>query len=174
MKQTAFRYGIFAALTILAFATINLFIVAKSADYATQEVLGYLTIVLAMIFVFLGIRHFRDRVNDGLLSFGEGFKVGLLIALVPAVFFGLFDLLYTEVLNPSWKEEYYSHYAQQLRDSTPPEKLTAELDKLEKQKELFSKPFMQFVIMTLTVFVVGVIVTIISALSLRRNKPAMA
>jgi hypothetical protein len=174
MKQTAIRYGMFAALIILALSTVNLFIVAKSADYATQEVLGYLTIVLAMIFVFLGIRHFRDRVNDGSLSFGEGFKVGLLIALIPAVFFGLFDLLYTEVINPSWKEEYYGHYAEQLRNSTPPEKLAAELDSLEKQKYLFSKPFMQFLIMTLTVFIIGVIVTIISALSLRRNKPATA
>lgn len=174
MKQTVFRYGMYAALLIVVLAAVNLFIVAKYADYTTQEVAGYLAIVLSMIFVFLGIRQYRDKVNAGNLSFGEGLKIGLLITLVPAVFFGLFDMLYTEVLNPSWKDDYYNHYTQQLRTSLPADQLESELQKLEKQRETYGKPIFLFIIMFLTVFIIGMITSIISALSLRRGKIALA
>jgi hypothetical protein len=171
MKQAVLRYGIYASISILVLAAINLSIVAKTADYFTQEVTGYLTILLSMIFVFAGIRHFRNHVNGGSLTLWEGVKMGILIALIPAIFFGLFDVLYTEVLNPVWKEEYYNHYVQQLKESTPPEKLSGELQKLEEQKEMFGNPAMQFLIMSGTVFIIGAIVSIISSLTLRKNKP---
>jgi uncharacterized membrane protein len=173
MKSTVFRYGIYASLAILALGMINFFIVSKNAGYGTQEVAGYLTMLLSTIFIFQGIRHYRDKFKGGLLSFGDGLKIGLLIALVPAIFFGLFDLLYTEVINPSWKEDYYNHYVQQIKDSTPADKLAAKLEKVEKEKELFGQPAMQFLIMAGTVFVIGAIVTIISALALRRTRKAV-
>ncbi len=169
MKQTVFRYGFYASILIVALAAINLFIVSKNADYTIQEVAGYLAILLSMIFVFMGIRYYRDKINRGSLSFGEGLKIGLLITLVPAICFSLFDLLYTEVLNPSWKDDYYNHYVQDLRTSLSGNDLEVEIKKLEEQREMYDKPLVLFLIMFLTVFVIGMIVSIISALSLRRK-----
>jgi hypothetical protein len=125
--------------------------------------------ILSMIFVFMGIRHYRDHVNNGALSFSQGLRVGLLIVLIPAVFFGLFDLLYTEVLNPSWADEYYGFQADKIKASVPPEQLQAKLDKLQKDREMFNNPAFQFLLMAGTVFIIGFIVTIISSLTLRRN-----
>lgn len=173
MKPTVFRYGIYACLALVMLGMINLFVVIKYADYGTQEVAGYLTMLLSAIFIFPGIRHYRDKVNGGELSFGDGLKIGLLIALFPAILFGFFDLLYTEVLNPSWKEDYYNLYIQKVKDSTPVDKLAAKLEKVEKEKELFGQPAMQFLIMAGTVFIIGAIVTIISALTLRRTRKAV-
>lgn len=174
MKSTVLRYGLYASLVVVGLGLINCLVLIKNADYTTQEIAGYLTITLAMIFIFFGIRHYRDHVNGGSLRFGEGLKIGFLIALVPAICFGLFNLLYVEVIDPGWQDEYYGHYLQQVRESTPPAELQAKLDKLQQQREFFSNPVITFLFMSLTVFVVGAIVTIISALWLRRNKPAIA
>ena len=38
---------------------------------------------------------------------------------------------------------------------------------------MFSNPVFQFLLMAATVYVIGLIVTIISALTLRRHKPAI-
>lgn len=173
MKSTVFRYGLYASLLILGLSAFSLFILAKSADYSTQEIAGYLTIALSMIFVYFGIRHYRDKVNGGVLRFGEGLKLGILIALIPSICFGLFDILYTQVINPDWSAEYYKHYTDQIRASTPADQVQAKLDKLDKQRELFSSPAMEFLLMFLTVFVIGVIASVISALTLRRSNPAM-
>lgn len=170
MKSTIARFGFYAALTILVLSAINLFVVDKIADYTTQEVAGYLTMLLAMIFVFAGIRHYRDHKNNGLLSFGEGLKIGALIVLIPSLFFGLFDLMYTEIINPQWKTEYFNHYIEHIKETAPVDKVDSELKKLQMQKEMFDKPVIQFLLMSGTVFVIGMIVTIISAIALRRKK----
>jgi Protein of unknown function (DUF4199) len=171
MKQIVFRYGLYATLVIVGLGMIDLFIVAKYASLAVQEVAGYLTMFLAMIFVFMGIRHYRDRINGGSLSFVQGLKIGILIVLIPSVFFGLFDILYTEVIKPDWLDTYYAAYMERIKASTPPEKLARALEKANREKEIFANPVYQFLLMSATVFIIGLMVTIISALTLRR-KPA--
>ena len=173
MKSTVFRYGIYATLTIVGLSW-GVFFLLKNMGQGLQEVSGYLTMLLAMIFIFFGIRHFRDRVNGGYLSFGQGLKIGVLIVIIPAVAFGLFDILYTEVLNPTWKEEYYTKYIDGLKKSVAADKLDAAIKKAEKEKEMFSNPLFQFLLMGGTVFILGFIVAIISSLTLRRRKNAVA
>lgn len=170
MKKAVFRYGMFATLAIVIISAFNLFVLTKLTGYGGQEIAGYLTILLSMIFVFLGIRYYRDKENGGALSFGEGLKIGLLIVLIPAVFFGLFDLLYTKVINPGWMQEYYTQYVAKIKASTPPDKLDEVLKKMEKEKELFSSPVMEFLLMAATVYIIGFMVTIISTLTLKRKK----
>jgi hypothetical protein len=169
MKSTVYRYGLLSMLALVVFSAIQLFAL-KNTSFEVQEASGYLAILVSMIFVFLGIRHYRDRVNSGYMTFGQGLKIGLLIVLIPSVAFGLFDILYTEVINPGWSEEYYSHYVEKVKASTSPEKLDAVLKQVQSQKELFSSPIMQFLIMAATVFIIGLIVAIISSLSLMKKK----
>jgi hypothetical protein len=169
MKQVIFRYGLYATLVIVGLGMVDFFIVSKYASFAVQEVTGYLTMLLAMVFVFMGIRQYRDRVNGGTLSFGQGLKIGILIVLIPSIFFGLFDLLYTEVIKPDWLETYYAAYMERIKASTPPDKLAAALKKANNEKEIFANPIFQFLLMSATVFIIGLIVTIISALTLRRK-----
>lgn len=173
MKSTVYRYGIYATLTIVGLSW-GVFFLLKNLGQGLQEAAGYLSILLAMIFIFFGIRHFRDRVNGGYLSFGQGLKVGVLIVLIPAVAFGLFDILYTEILNPTWKDDYYSKYIENIRKSVAADKLEAAIKKAEKEKEMFSNPLFQFLLMGGTVFIIGFIVAIISSLTLRRSKTAIA
>jgi hypothetical protein len=79
-------------------------------------------------------------------------------------------LIITEVINPTWQEDYYAKYIENLRKSVAADKLDYAIKKAEKQKEMFSNPIYQFLLMGGTVFIIGFIVTIISTLALRRNK----
>jgi len=174
MKSTVFRYGLYSVIAIVALSAIEMFIIEPNTNFSTSEIAGYLIMLISMIFVFIGIKHYRDHVNNGSLTFGQGLKVGILIVLIPSVAFGLFDLLYTKVINPGWMENYYAKMLENIKKTTAPEKLDATLKSLQANKELFSNPIMEFLLMALTVFIIGFIVTIISSLTLRRNKPAIA
>lgn len=174
MKQVIFRYGMYGAITILALSAIHFFLIMPNVSLDKAEIAGYLTMILSMIFVFMGIRYYRDHVNKGSLSFGQGMKLGVLIVLIPAVFFGIFDILYTEVINPSWLDTYYADYAEKIKASSLPGKVEEKLKDLQKQKDIFSNPILQFLLMTATVFIIGLIATIISSLALRRTKVATA
>jgi uncharacterized membrane protein (DUF106 family) len=174
MKSTVIRYGVYAMLAMVLLSAIHIFLVVPNVKSANSEVVGYLTMLLSMIFVFAGIKYYRDKVNNGVLSFWQGLKIGILIVLIPSVAFGLFDLLYTKVINPGWMENYYKEMIEQTKKSTAPDKLDAALKKLESSKEIFSNPFLEFLLMAVTVFIIGFIVTIISSLTLRRARPAAA
>jgi len=173
MKSTVFRYGLYSVIAIVALSAIEMFIIEPNTNFSTSEIAGYLIMLVSMIFVFIGIKHYRDHVNNGSLTFGQGLKVGILIVLIPSVAFGLFDLLYTKVINPGWMENYYAKMLENIKKTTAPEKLDATLKSLQANKELFSNPIMEFLLMALTVFIIGFIVTIISSLTLRRNKQAI-
>ncbi len=166
MQKLILRYSIYAALTLIVIGLFN-FTVLSKMSYEVQEIAGYLSIFLSMIFVFLGIKQYRDQINGGKLSFVEGLKVGTLIILIPAIAFGLLDLVYTELINPAWKEQYYTHYLEQYK-SLPAAEFEKMKAQLKAQQDMFSSPGLQFLIMSMTVFVLGMIVTVISSLTLRR------
>lgn len=174
MQKTIFRFG-FYGIAVMATISLIIFIVFKeNHNWEIQEVLGYATIILSLLFVYFGIRHWRDKYNSGRLSFSQGLKLGTLITLFPSIAFGLFTILETLVLDPEFGEKYYGHLAQKIKASTPPDKLQAALEKLQSEKEMFSSPFIQFALMFLTVFLIGVVITVISSLVLQRKAATTA
>lgn len=174
MKKILLRYGIFSGITILAFFAFTLSI-GKSLNYDLQEVIGYVGIFLSLVFVYFGIRQYRDQVNGGRLSFGQGLKVGMLIVLVPAFCFGAFDVLYSTVINPGFWDEYCGAYLDKMKASLPAAEYELKSKQMKEQVELFrNAPFLQFLLMFVTVIAAGVIVTVISTFMLKRNQPRSA
>ena len=167
MKKTFLRYGGLSALFMVLFFIVTELTLTRD-DFDTNEILGWIGIFLSTTFVFFGIRYYRDRVNNGMLSFGKGLQVGLLILIIPSLAFGLFNVIYV-VLNPEFMDNYYNYKVSQIRDSLPASEAAVKIEAMEKEKEMFMSPAVQFFAMFLSVFAVGLIVTVISALALRRG-----
>ncbi|WP_222983040.1 DUF4199 domain-containing protein [Flagellimonas meishanensis] len=168
MKKTVLKFGLYGAVTICALFLISWFVLSD-LPLSTQEVLGYVSMVVSLSFVFFGIKHFRDIQNGGTVSFKKALIIGILISLITALAFGVLDILYTEVLNPDFMVSYYENAAENLRSTLPADQVEAKLAELESQREMFSNPLMSFLLMAMTVFVIGFIISLISALILQRK-----
>lgn len=174
MKKTVIRYGLLSSLVIIVLFLLS-FLIFHDTNYEAQEVFGWSSMIISLLFVFFGIKHYRDKENGGLLSFGQGMKVGLLIVLIPSLAFGIFDVLYITVINPHFMENYYQHYATQLQQSLPAAEYEKAKAKMEEQLAMFSNPIVNGLVMALSVFLIGIIIAVISSLILRRSaRPAMA
>jgi len=142
----------------------------EAEDFKNGEIIGYTAIVISMIFVFLGIRQYRDIVNGGIVRFWDAVKIGLGIAALPAIAFGLYNLLYTEVLDP----EFFTKYTDYLTNELSAGKTTEEIEVIRaeviQQSEAFNNPFIQFGAMFMSVFLVGIIVSIICAFILKKGE----
>ena len=172
MKAIALRYGSYAAALVIVLSLVAwLWERGKTIDYSTTEIWGYLTLVASMVFVYLGIRHYRDSERGGYLSFGDGIKLGVLIVLIPSLAFGLYNVVYTEWLNPEFMEAYFNQNLEQLRAQLPAEEYARQEKDLLAQKEMFQNPFLGFALMFFTVFIIGLIASIISTIALLRNPP---
>lgn len=168
MKNTVLKYGIYSAITICLLMSISWFL-GKSLEYSTQEVIGYASMIVSLLFVFFGIKHFRDQENEGVVSFGKALLIGLLISLLAAFAFGVLDVIYVKYLYPDFMADYYAYYVEEIKNSFTGEELKTKLAELEAQKELFSNIFMSFFLMFITVFMIGFIISLISALILQRK-----
>ena len=169
MKNTVLKYGIWSALSIFVLFLISSLLL-KDLDLNTQEIYGYVSIVVSLLFVFFGIKHFRDQENHGLLSFGKGLLIGLLISLFASITFGAYNVVYVEYIDPNFMTEYYNHSVEQVSKTLSGAELQAKIKQMQDEKEMFANPLMNFSLMFFTVFMIGVIISLISSLILQNKK----
>ncbi len=174
MKKTVLKYGLLSAVTVIMIFIVSFLAFGVNENYQAQEILGYASIILSLLFVFFGIKHYRDHVNKGRLTFGQGMKLGILIVLIPSLAFGLFDLVYVTLINPEFADRYYEYQLNQMKLNMKPEEFQTSAKQMAASRELFKNPLFNFLLMTVTVFILGVIVTTISSLILMKKEPKTA
>jgi len=148
MQKPIIKYGIYA----LVFAFVAFF-AGLYFDLTTNVYVGYATIIASLMFVYFGIKHFRDRENNGVVSFKQALIIGLLISVITAIGIALADFVYTSVIDP----DFYTNYAEKMREEDP----SAEI---QEYTSSFGALFMLVV-----VTIVGFIISLLSALILQRK-----
>jgi len=172
MQKTVFRYGLISIIVLVIGGYLN-FLIFKD-NYASQETGGYITILLSLIFVYFGIRQYRDKWNGGTITYGRAFMVGILIVLFPSIAFGIFDVVYIRYLDPGFSEKYYAYTAGQMKASMSPAQYQAKIQQMESSKAMFNNVYFQFITMAATVFLIGLVVTAISSLILQKKQAVQA
>ena len=172
MKNLVLRYGLYATAITVGIPFILFFTMggAENTDYSLGEVIGYSTIILSMVFVFFGIKKHRDENNGGAISFWEALKVGVLIAAIPSLAFGLYNILYVEVLDPEFMDKYYQYSIEKAKISMEAADFEIRKAEMQSEKEMFQNPIIGAVVMFLTVFIIGFIVSLISSIVLKKEK----
>ena len=165
MKNPIIRNGVYSGLVMLALFGIAYMI---GGDFEKQETVGYLSILISLVFVFLGIKQYRDEIGNGNITFGKAMQVGLLIVLVPSIVFGLYNLFYIEYLDPDFIENYYADILAEMKASLSPEEFEVKAVEIEAEKEAFGSPMVQFGAMAVTVFLMGIVVSVISSFVLKK------
>lgn len=171
MKNTIVKYGVYAFITA-SVLFLGGFLIGKQIDldFNTMAVFGYASMVLSLVFVYFGIKHFRDNINDGKVSLGKALAIGLLISLFSAVGFAIVDYIYTTSINPNFASEYKEYTMTQLTEANfSAEELKTKVDELEASMGMMeSSSFLAFVMFG-TVMIIGFIISLISGLILQRK-----
>lgn len=168
MKNTVLKYGFYSFVTALIVFYLALTF-GKGMDFSTQEVLGYSSMVVSLIFVFFGIKHFRDSVNNGKVSFGKALGIGILISLFAGLGFGIIDYIYTSVINPNFTTEYLAKSLETMEATLSPEEFKIKSEELTKTMTEYGGSGFMAALMFVTVLLVGFVISLISALILQRK-----
>ena len=152
MKSTVLKYGGYGLLAGLIIFGLHLSFL-DTFDYSTNEILGYISIIVSLSFIYFGLKHYRDRVNDGALSLGKAIGIGILISLLVGLGVAIADFIYTKFIDP----DFFSDYAQMLRDQGREDEIM----------EMTSATAAVFMLVLVTV--IGFIISLISGLILQRK-----
>ncbi len=168
MKKTVLKYGSYGLLTGVVLFLISI-LVTKSLDYSLQEILGYVTMVATLSFIFFGIKHYRDKVNNGVVSFGKALVIGLLISALVGLGVAIADYIYTTVINPDFAQEYLDRTIEIYETQYSGAELEAKKTEITQQMEDYGSSGFMAALMFMTVLVIGFIISLISGLILQRK-----
>lgn len=169
MKPTIKKYGTYGSVSSLILFQIA-FSIGKSFSYNIQEVLGYLTIVLSLLFVFFAIKHYRDKENNGRLSLKNGVFIGLSITFFVALGSAISDYIYVTVLYPDFVTDYSNYQLEKLRETLSVSDFEVKRQEMMDNIKTIGKPSVMALVMFITVMCLGTIITILSALFLQNKR----
>ncbi|WP_298508042.1 DUF4199 domain-containing protein [uncultured Kordia sp.] len=169
MKTTIKKYGLYALIIALSLFFIALYF-GKGLSFKAQEVVGYITMVVCLIPIFFGIKHYRDHENNGAVNFKEGFIIGISIALCAAIGFAIIDYIFVSYINPDFPEQYLAYSIDNINasDLSAEEKLK-EITYAKDMMQQYGTPAFGALLMFAMVFILGIIISILSAFTLQRK-----
>ncbi len=172
MKKTILTYGFLSGAIAAVLMVVTGLYYHSNPDFKNGAVYGYAGILLSMAFVFLGVRAYRDKTLGGSISFGTAFKVGILITLISCVCYVVAWLVVYETLMPDFMEKYISYSLNELKETgASAEKINQFTQEMEGYKSMYENPIYRFLLTFTEPFPVGLLVTLISAIVLRKNQP---
>jgi hypothetical protein len=173
MKRTVIIYGLIAGAVVSAFMSTTMLLTANDTLHCTSTmsmVIGYLGMLIAFTFIFVAIKTHRDKQNNGTISFGKAFGMGLLISLIASTLYVVtWAIVYSNFL-PDFMDKYSATMIDQAKASLSGAALQAKIDEINKAKEMYATP-LGFTLFTYAeILPVGILVSLIAALVLKRKK----
>ncbi len=172
MKRTITVFGLIAGVILAAF----LFISMPMMDHADPDSLAismfvnYTVQFLTFSLIFFAIRQYRDKYNNGIITFGKGFRIGLGISLIGSLFYILaWAIIYTTILP-----DFMDTYGRVMTEAAIKKGASAaEIAEIQQEvadgKAMYSTWYGFAGITLMEIFPTGLIVSLISALILKRN-----
>jgi hypothetical protein len=170
MKKIVLTFGLIsgAISAVLMVATIPFI---DKIGFDKGIIVGYTSMVLAFLLVFFGIRSYRETVGNGRISFGRAFSVGILITLISCICYVVtWQILYFNFL-PDFAEKYSTYMVEKTRASgASAAEIANQIEQMKNMKALYDNPFFNAAVTFLEPFPIGLIMTLISALILRKRR----
>jgi hypothetical protein len=171
MKKTVLTFGLISGVVSSLMMLLTMPFMDR-IGFEHGHVVGYTAIVLSFLLVFFGVRSYRENVAGGVLTFGRGFTVGLLITLISCAFYvATWQVIYFK-LAPGFMDKYETYVVEQARASGASDQALQETARrMQSLKRLLDNPLVNAAMTFLEPFPVGLLVTLISAAVLRRREP---
>jgi hypothetical protein len=173
MNKNIIIYGLIAGIVVstLMLFTVNYYSHCEgNVDYNTSMLIGYASMLIAFSLVFVGIRNYRDQYNGGVISFGKAFKIGILIVLIASTIYVLAWLIDYFFFIPDFAEKYSARMLDELKASGASQ---VEIDQQTKEMQnfatMFKNPLFNAMMTYIEILPVGLVVTTISSLILKRK-----
>lgn len=172
MKKIILIYGLIAGAIVggLMLLTMPLWETGV-LNFDNGQLVGYTTMVIALSMVFFGIKSYRDNHAKGVITFGKGFKIGILITLIAAVMYGLaWEISYSR-MGDEFIQKMTEHYFQEMKqDGATEQELNEAKEQWATFSEMYKNPIIRFGATLTEILPVGLIITLISAALLRKKE----
>lgn len=172
----ALAYGALSGIVIVA-VLISGIAFPDQLGFLQSVWLGYLVMLVALTFVFVGVKRYRDVDRGGVIKFLPALAVGLGIALVASLVYVIAWEAYDSATHHVFIDHYVAGLIRGYRESgMTGDKLASHIAELEKLRVQYRDPLFRIPMTFTEIFPVGLVMAIVSAALLRNPRilPARA
>lgn len=176
MLRISLIYGGIAGLVVITVLLLGI-TVLKHESFISTEWFGYLTMLVALSMIFLGVKRYRDTEKGGVIRFLPALAMGLGIAVVAGVIYVVVWEIYLAASGYHFMDAYVAGIiAADKAKGMSGTALAAKIAELDAMKTNYANPLFRVPMTFLEIFPVGLIVAVLSAAVLRFPKvlPARA
>lgn len=167
MKKIVLRYGTYAGLAeLLIFVLIYVVIALFKPSHQVQGYIGWVNLLCPLLFVYFGMRYYRDVANNGALTFLEALKIGLLIVIIPAIAFGVVETVFVTWIEPDFYKTIAQHDLEAYRKALSPAEFAIKAKQIEANLKANQNPVTNFIFTSVMIAALGIFATLISAVLL--------
>ena len=173
----ALVYGLLSGFVVSAVIVAGLAVGGHDSGVFGTLWFGYLVMLVALTFIFVGVKRYRDVERGGVIRFLPAFGMGLAIAICAGIAYACVWEVYLASTGYRFMDEYI---AAMLRHRQAEGASAAELARMSAEmapmRESYANPLFRFPMTFLEIFPVGLVVALISAALLRKPRllPAKA
>ena len=172
MKKVVLTFGLIAGLIVTTLMLVSISLMGDGIiNFENGELVGYTTMVLTLSpTIFFGIKSYRDNNNDGVISFGKAFQVGILIAGLAAVIYASGWEVYVNTSSSDFMESYTTHYLEQMeKDGASAAEIDEMRVSMNEMAEMYKNPIIRFGMTLMEILPVGLVISLMCAGILRRK-----
>ena len=176
MKKIAIIYGVISGAVIIGSMIVGLQL-ADEEGTRFHEWLGYLIMIVALSMIFIGIKRYRDRELGGVIKFGTGVVLGLMITLVASTVYVAAWEVNLALTDYAFIDDYTeSMLAAKEAEGVSGAEMEEAVAEMETLKERYANPLFRLPMTFLEIFPVGLLITLLAAGLLRNSRflPATA
>ncbi len=173
MKKNIIIYGIIAGIIVSVLMLISVNSTSHREgdfDYNRSLFIGYASMLIAFSLVYVGIRNYRNKYNGGIIGFGKAFQIGIMIVLIASTMYVIAWLIDYFFFIPDFMEKYSAHMIEQLKASGASQtEIDNQTKEMANMSAMMKNPFYNAMMTYLEILPVGLVVTLISSLILKRK-----
>lgn len=158
----AMMYGLYLGLALIVYSLI-LYLASLNMN-STLNSLIYLIIAGGL---FVSLKQYRDGVNGGVMTFGEGMKLGILISLFAGFLSGVFSYV-LHLVDPTLIDQIIQFQQEAMLEKGMPEDQVAQMEEVMRK---MSNPLIMVVSSLFSMALVGSILSLVVSAILKK-KPA--
>jgi len=170
MKKIVLTFGLISGALAATLMTANMLFI-DSIGFDRALYVGYTVIVISFLFVYFGIRSYRDNVLGGRISFAKGFQAGILITLISCLcYVGAWLVTYNQFF-PDFPDKYAAYMVEDKRASGASQaEIESTIKQGEDMKKMLDNPLINAAVTFTEPFPVGLLITLISAAILKKQE----
>lgn len=166
----ALTYGLLSGFVIIVTMIAGIAL-SDSQSFFSSEWFGYLVMLVALTFIFVGVKRYRDVERGGVIKFGPAFAMGLGIAAAAGAAYVTVWEVYLAMTDYKFMDQYIAGIMRARQAAGVSAAVMAEeMAKLESMRVNYANPLFRIPMTYLEIFPVGLLVSLVSALLLRNPK----